>query len=366
MSLFNFKKEKTEIDTKQVDKIVQRVKKQYAAEGIEFEELSGELGELKGIIGEEKGAALKVQKVEDLKEAESKVISALGNLYLKLGALTKPLSNLISKLSFSKKIGLYLYSANMPYSAQQWLALTTIVSLVTAIISLIALIGITFMQNFPAHLPVLVAVLVFVFTLAVMLLIPKRAAEIRGAKIGTELPFALRQMATELKAGIGFYRTMQTIASADYGALSEEFSRVMVDIEEGTDTKVALRRLALRTQSKALRNALMHMIRALKTGGNLSEIMEEIAEDVSFELRMNIRDFAQKMNFFGIIFIFIVIIMPVFVGILGGIRNTPLQTGISFESLPLTPGIIALIYLVVMPFLLIFLFAYLMMLQPKT
>lgn len=365
MALNFLKKEEEKVDAKQVDKIVERVKKQYAEQGIAFEEVSGELGELKGIITEEKGTTLKVQKAEDLKEAESKVVSNLGNLYLKLGAITKPISNIISKLAFAKKLGLYLYSANMPYSSQQWIAITTIVSLVIGIISFIAMFAITFAQKLPMHLPVLIALLAFLFAMAVMLLIPKRQAEARGARISNELPFALRQMATELKAGIGFYRTMQTIATADYGALSEEFSRVIVEIEEGTDTKTALRRLALRTQSKALRSTLMHMIRALKTGGNLSEIMEEIASDVAFELRMTIRDFAQKMNFFGIIFIFAVIILPVFVGILGGIRNTPMQ-GISFESLPLTPGIIALIYLVIMPFVLILMFAYLMMMQPKT
>ena len=68
---------------------------------------------------------------------------------------------------------------------------------------------------------------------------------------------------------------------ADYGELSEEFSRTINEIEEGTDTKLALRHMALRTQSKALRNSLIHVIRALRTGGNLSVIMNDIADDVS-------------------------------------------------------------------------------------
>lgn len=359
------KKEEEKLSLKEVDKIVKRMKERYREEGVEFEEVPAELAELKGIITGAEGAKLRVQKPEELKEAESKIVSKLGSLYLMLGGITKPISSVISRMAFTKKIGFYLYSANMPYSAQQWLALTSIISIVIAVISFIISFGIIFVQELPLHLPILIALVVFLFSMAVMLLIPKRQAERRGKRLSTELPFALRQMSTELRAGIGFYRTMQTIASADYGELSEEFSRTITEIEEGTDTKLALRHLALRTQSKALRNAVIHMVRALKTGGNLSEIMEEIAEGVSFELRMSIRDFAQKMNFFGVIFIFMVIVMPVFVGILGGIRNTPMQAGVSFEMIPLTPPVIALIYLIAMPFVLIFLFIYLKMMQPQ-
>lgn len=362
---FGKKDKKEKMDMEEVDAIVNRMKNKYRAEGLEFDETPTELSELKGIITGGEGTKLRVQKPEELKESESTIVSRLGSLYLALGGITKPMSKVISKMSFTKRIGFYLYSANMPYSAQQWLALTSIVSLVIAILSFIILFGLFLVQELAIHVPVLLSLLVFLFSMGVMLLIPKRQAQHRGKRISTELPFALRQMSTELRAGIGFYRTMQTIAKADYGELSEEFSRVITEVEEGTDTKDALRHLALRAQSRALRNSIMHMVRALKTGGNLSQIMEEIAEDVSYNLRMEIRDFSQKMNFFGVIFIFLVIIMPVFVGILGGIRNTPMKGGVSFEMIPLTPEIIALIYLVGMPIVLIFLFIYINMMQPK-
>ena len=174
-------------------------------------------------------------------------------------------------------------------------------------------------------------------------------------------------MATELKAGIGLYRTIQAIAVSDYGVLSEEFARTINEIEEGTDTKDALRHLALRTQSKALRSILMHIIRALKTGGNLSNIMNDIAEDVAFDLRMNTRDFVAKMNFFGVIFIFSAIVMPVVVAVLGGIRNSPIGEagGVSFKAfLPLTPEVIGGIYLIVLPLMLGMFIFYIKSAQP--
>ncbi|MBS3058730.1 MAG: type II secretion system F family protein, partial [Candidatus Diapherotrites archaeon] len=180
-------------------------------------------------------------------------------------------------------------------------------------------------------------------------------------------PFALRHMATELKSGIGLYRTLQAIASADYGVLSQEFSQTINEIEEGTDAQDALRHLALRTQSRALRTALTQIIRALRTGGNLSEVMNNIAEDVSFELQQKTKEFAEKMNFFGVIFIFMAIVLPVFVAILGSIRNAPLgQGGSMFAGLPLDPTMIMLFYLVLMPLILCYLVFYLKISQPKS
>ena len=52
------------------------------------------------------------------------------------------------------------------------------------------------------------------------------------------------------------------------------------------------------------------------------------------------------MNFFGVIFIFLAIILPVFIGILGK-RNTPLPSA-SLSSIPLTTEMIAFTYLVLM------------------
>jgi len=159
------------------------------------------------------------------------------------------------------------------------------------------------------------------------------------------------------------YKTLQTIAQADYGVLSEEFARTIAEIEEGTDTRDALRHFASRTQSKAMRNALLHIIRALKTGGNLSDIMNRIAEDVSFELRMRMRDFAEKMNFLGVIFIFSGIVLPVFVAILGAIANAPL--GFISQAIPLSVPLLMMFYLLFMPAVLILLMYYLYIAQPK-
>ncbi len=360
------------VDMDRVEQIVKTMKKKYKEQGIEFEEVGGRLRELRGIIAEGRTGEIEIQKVEALPDMKNPIVKTVGNVYIKMRKIFEPITKLAIRLPQFDMLAFYLYSANMRYSARQYLALSVtgagiILAFAFFIISIIiALLDIPLITK--VLLIPLVSVFVFFFSLIVLLLIPSQKAKERGAAISIELPFALRHMATELRAGIGLYRTIQAIATAGYGALSEEFARTINEIEEGTDTKDALRHLALRTQSQALRNALMHIIRALKTGGNLSEIMNDIAEDVAFELRMSTRDFAAKMNFFGVIFIFAAIVMPVIIAILGGIRNSPIgeSGGVSFKDmLPLGPEVIAGIYLILMPLMLLMFILYIKASQPK-
>ncbi|MDD5163832.1 MAG: type II secretion system F family protein [Candidatus ainarchaeum sp.] len=358
------------VDVDKVEKIVQKMRKKYQLEGIEFGAMEGSLGELRGIIAEGKTKELEIQKIEELQEFNSGIVKGIGGIYLKLKAILNPLSRIVIKMPQMETLSYYLFSANMKYSIKQYVAITVTVSAITSLAIFIASGIIMSLTQFPIawkiFVPIILVVWFFFLTAIIMFLIPKEKARSRGDAISIELPFALRHMGTELRSGIGLYRTMQAVATSDYGVLSEEFAKTITEIEEGIETKEALSRLALRTQSKALRNALVHMVRALKTGGNVSEIMNTIADDVGFELRIKIRDFAQKMNFFGIIFIFIAILMPVIILILGGIRNSAFQNvALPMNSIPLTPAVMTAFFFVILPFMLFSLVIYIKGTQPK-
>ncbi|MBI4053601.1 MAG: type II secretion system F family protein [Candidatus Diapherotrites archaeon] len=364
---------KESVDMDKVEQIVKKMKSKYKDEGRPLEAASGELEELRGIIAEGHGAKIEVQRIEELQELKNPLIQKLGTVFLRFQGFFRPIVNVIKELPASKELSFYLESANVRLSTQQYLAITAVVSVIMFLIGWVvgSVLFSAMTLNILVILPVgiLVGFIVWLITIIFMLFLPRKLAQMRGEAVTREMPFALRHMATELKAGISLYRTIQAIATAGYGALSEEFSWVVTQIEEGTDTKDALRNLALRTQSVALRSALLHIIRALKTGGNLSDVMETIAEDVSFELRARIQAFAEALNFFGVIFIFIAIVLPVFIAILGGVRNTPLQIGSGssiFSVLPLAPENIAVIYLVIMPIVLATLIAYIAISQPRS
>ena len=347
-------KTKYSVDEEEVNQIVDTMKKKYRKEGIVFDEVNSTLSELRGIITEDSYAKVDIETEEDLESFGSEMSKSFGRFYIKFSGVLRPMKNMLKGFPLSDELSFYLYSANMHYSSNQYLALASAGGFVAGLITLIVgfFVGVILANPlFIFVMPFVFAFAAWLFVTVILLMIPKQRASSRGNAVSIELPFALRHMSTELKAGIGLYKTIQAIASNDYGILSEEFAKTINEIEEGADTGVALKHLALRTQSRPLKTAVNHILRAMRVGGNLSDVMSDIAKDVSEELKNKIRTFAQKMNFFSVIFIFLGIVLPVAIMILGAIRNSPIAaTGQDlFRTIPLTPMMLTIFYLVVMP-----------------
>lgn len=133
----------------------------------------------------------------------------------------------------------------------------------------------------------------------------------KSSDAAKELPFALRQMSTELRAGIGLHDSMRSIAVSGYGPLSEEFSRALEEIRYGETTEKALIDMSERINSEGLQRAVYQITRTLASGGDLAKTLGVIADDTAYELRMKLKDYAQKLNSFTMIYMFIAILFPV-------------------------------------------------------
>jgi len=153
--------------------------------------------------------------------------------------------------------------------------------------------------------------LIIIIMSVVILVLPKLKMGSRSNEASRELPFALRQMATELRAGIGMHDSMRSIALSGYGPLSEEFARALEEIKYGETTEKALVDMSDRVDSDGLKRAIYQITRTLSSGGDLAKTLNVIAEDTAYELRMKLKDYAQKLNSFTMIYMFVAILGPV-------------------------------------------------------
>jgi flagellar protein FlaJ len=345
------------------------MKKKSSLDGTGSAMSEGHLKELRDIISEGKLSKLDI-------DAETKILGhSSSDLEKSTVKLYKPLKGLIDKIvliilknKIAKKISFYLTSANNKRTLVQHLIFSAIFSVLGA-----AFFSFFLLVLFSLVKPILLITIPFILVLIFIILmvvfayfIPMQKAKSRGVLIDIELPFALRHIATELQAGIGLYKVLQSVAKNDYGVLSEEMARSILEIENGTDTKTALRHAALRSQSRNYSIALSHIVRTLNTGGNLANTINSVADAVSFDLLESAKVFGEKMNFFGVIFIFMAIVLPVFAAILGAIANAPLgQGGELFLPGIMTPTTLSLIFLVAMPIIFIVLVYYIKMIEPK-
>ena len=187
---------------------------------------------------------------------------------------------------------------------------------------------------------------------------PKIKKQNENASFSKELPYALRQLATELRSGRSLFDSVDSVASSDYGILSLEFSRVLEEIKYGESTENAFLNLEKRVDSKALSRAIYEILTSLRIGSNLSNSLSIIADDVNFDIRMKLKEYSEKLNAFVMIYTFLAILAPV-------ILLTMLLAA-SVVIGDLVPGdLILILYSVFFPMIIVFLGISIKKLEPK-
>ncbi len=329
-------------------KVVERMKEKYVKEGLikekEEEVASADLKKMiEGAKKIEYGASPR-----ELTLYDNSLVRAFGKMYL---ALEAPLSLFVK--FFKKKMGeslkYDLLASGMNYSIEQYLALVFSASFFTFIISFVLFLLLWMAKAVSIVMLAFIPPVITLLVMFLMLTIPRSKANKIANEIDKELPFALRHMSIEIRAGVSIYKTLESVAMSGYGPLSTGLKWVLSQVEKGKATEDVLEEWAQRTKSEALKRVVSHIVRALRTGGNLSDIMVTIAEDVSFERRAKIADFAEKLNLIGLFLMMSIVVLPVMVSILTTIASAPSISQylgmLSFFS----PSFLMLLYFVLVP-----------------
>ena len=176
--------------------------------------------------------------------------------------------------------------------------------------------------------------------------------------LNQELPYALRHMGIELKSGKGLHDALLTIRNADYGSLSREFTRVLEEIKFGRSTEDSLLEMSHRVKSEGLSRAIHQIIGTLRVGGNLANSLEIIAQDISFDMQIKLKEYSQKLNSFILIYTFLVILAPVISLIMLMAGSTVIGDVVSSELL-------FMIYGIFFPLIVVFMGLFIKKLEPQ-
>ncbi len=242
--------------------------------------------------------------------------------------------------SFFKNVQEDLYRANIVMPASKYIAFSIGLSVISAIIFglLFSVLLGSMIGALGGLLGIPLALISGLFVLVFARIYPRSKVKGRSDAFSRELPFALRHMATQLTSGSGLLETMRSVSMSDYGVLSEEFKRAIMEIERGATVEEAFERMNLRVESAGLKKASRQIISTLRTGGNLANTLKIIAEEVSTEMRMKLKDFIQTLNTFSLMYMFVVIVAPVL------ITTLVIAIGIAMKSLPLQPPMMGMLY----------------------
>ena len=179
---------------------------------------------------------------------------------------------------FFEKFGSALYvelqRADMKMRPEEFLTIWLLVTVVPA--SLIVL----FLQNS------VIALVVLIICLLVPMLLIKMKQKKRVKKFESQLSDALIIACSCLKSGLSFTQAMETIAKDMDDPISGEFALVIKEMSMGASMEEALDKLNTRIKSKHLALMVSAVLVQRQTGGNLSQILENISNTIKERMKL--------------------------------------------------------------------------------
>ena len=131
------------------------------------------------------------------------------------------------------------------------------------------------------------------------------------------LPDSLDLLTVSVESGLAFDAALAQVAQNTDGPLSDEFRRVLKEVQIGSSRSDALRALADRTDVEDLRIFISSMIQAEKLGMPIAEVLRVQAGEMRIKRSQRIEEAANKLPI-KMIFPILFCIMPsVFIVLIG-------------------------------------------------
>lgn len=188
------------------------------------------------------------------------------------------ISSLLEGKDWSAATAKRLESADMRFTVSEFVALRVFAGLLLSVIALVV-IG-----------SGLIGFLAVIVTFIVGFLLPNfwvsMAIGRRVSRLNSQLPEALTLISNSIKAGFGLMQSFEMASREMEHPIATEFRRMLYDINVGSLTEDALQAMADRCGSDDLDIVVTAMLIQQSTGGNLAEILDNVAHTMRERTRI--------------------------------------------------------------------------------
>lgn len=203
-----------------------------------------------------------------------------------------------------------LYQAKIELRPREYASLIVLTSffyfvLMTPLIFWIGLIA----GKIDLFLPLFVGTVFSAFIFFYLIQYPNLVAARRMRVLESDLLSALQHMLIEIKSGVPLFNSMISI-SVDYGEISEEFKKMVKEINAGKSEMAALEESSRRNPSLYFRRTLWQLTNSIKAGSDIGNALEAIVHNLTQEQIIAIRKYGQELSPYTLIYMLIAIIMP--------------------------------------------------------
>lgn len=128
----------------------------------------------------------------------------------------------------------------------------------------------------------------------------------RIEQISKQIPEAVSMIANSLRAGFAFQHGIDMVARQMEPPIADEFARLIVDMNVGASVEEALQGLLIRADSEDVNMVVTAVLIQRTSGGNLSEILETVAETMRERERLTgeVKTMTSQQRFSGTVLTF--------------------------------------------------------------
>ncbi|MCS7122998.1 MAG: type II secretion system F family protein [Candidatus Aenigmarchaeota archaeon] len=139
---------------------------------------------------------------------------------------------------------------------------------------------------------------------------PRYLVSKRNRDIEKNLLFAVKHLLIQVKSGVSLFDAIVSVSKGNYGEISKEFEKCGKEIYSGKDQIIALEDLTIRNPNIAFRRVVWQLINAMRTGTDLGNSLEVMANNLSNEQRIAIRKYGSELSPIALMYLMTSIIFP--------------------------------------------------------
>lgn len=229
-----------------------------------------------------------------------------------------PLNRLLGWRNYGDRVALDLARAGVPLRVGEYLLIRWLVCCLLFALA----------YWFRVHLAFALALGLIGFFIPRFYVSRRESARVR--KIEDQLVDALTMMANALRSGSSFLQAMELVARELPSPISQELGQVVAEVGVGATTEQALNELARRVRSYDVYIMVTAMNIQRSVGGNLSEVLDNIAHTIRERLRLlrevHVKSAEERFS------AYILMVLPTFMLVAIAITNPRYMEPLLFED----------------------------------
>jgi flagellar protein FlaJ len=141
-------------------------------------------------------------------------------------------------------------------------------------------------------------------------LYPNLIVSRKNKDIERNLLFAIRHLYVQVKSGVSLFDALVAVSKENYGEISKEIEKAIKEISTGKEQTEVLEDLALRTSHQNFKRIIWQIVNSLKSGADVSNVLNSIANELSQEQRVKIRKYGSQLSPYALMYLMLTIILP--------------------------------------------------------